>query len=238
MTPARVAAAADPARVAAADDGTSRAPLRLLVVCTGNICRSPLAAHLLARALDGREVEVTSAGTRARPDRPMHPEAQRSLLELAGSHDPSFRSRSLAADLVAAADLVLTAEQAHRDVVAALERGSWARTFTLVEFARLVGSAGVVEADGAGGEDLTRRAVLLRSAAAQRRALLPPARPAHDDVEDPMGRSAAVFQRSGVRIASSVSTIAAALLDQPARPVAPVTASSPVKPARRWRAWR
>jgi protein-tyrosine-phosphatase len=39
----------------------------VLFVCTGNICRSPLAASLLERALKerGLEVEVTSAGTGA-----------------------------------------------------------------------------------------------------------------------------------------------------------------------------
>jgi protein-tyrosine phosphatase len=229
-----------PGRRAVDADDTSRDPLRILVVCTGNICRSPLAAHLLARALAGRDVEVRSAGTTARPELPMHPQAERSLVALAGSSDPSFRSRSLTAGLVATADLVLTAERAHRDVVAALERGSWARTFTLVEFARLVGSAGGGgdAPSGPAAQDLTRRAVLLRTAAAQRRALLPPARPADDDVEDPMGRTPAVFERSAVRIARSVSTIAAALLDQPARPAASVTGSSTPRPARRWTPWR
>src|SRR3989442_1701675 len=46
---------------------------QILLVCTGNICRSPLAAALLTRALAERGVEgidVSSAGTRARDGAP------------------------------------------------------------------------------------------------------------------------------------------------------------------------
>ena len=227
-----------PGPSAAGTDEASRDPLRILVVCTGNLCRSPLAAHLLSRALEGHDVQVTSAGTGARPDLPMHPKAQRSLTALAGSSDPSFRSRFLTPGMVATADLVLTAERAHRDVVAALERGSWTRTFTLVELARLVEPADVDGGGSPAGEDLARRAVLLRTVAAQRRGLLPPARPSDDDVEDPMGRATAVFERSGARIAGAVSTIAAVLLDQPARPVTWVTRSATPRAPRRWSPWR
>ncbi|HCV76162.1 MAG TPA: phosphotyrosine protein phosphatase, partial [Pseudomonas sp.] len=37
----------------------------ILVVCEGNICRSPVAEALLAKALEGRDVQVGSAGIRA-----------------------------------------------------------------------------------------------------------------------------------------------------------------------------
>jgi protein-tyrosine-phosphatase len=49
---------------------------RWLFVCTGNLCRSPLAAILADRvALElSLEPEIRSAGTRARPGDPAHPE--------------------------------------------------------------------------------------------------------------------------------------------------------------------
>jgi protein-tyrosine phosphatase len=209
-------------------------PLRLLVVCTGNLCRSPLAASLLRQALGGSAaVEVSSAGTRARPGLPMPDDAVRTLAELGGPVDPSFRSRRLSAALIAEADLVLTAERAHRDVVASLERGAWARTFTLVELARLLDGA------GAGPQDLRERAVLLTARAARQRGLHPAARPQDDDVEDPMGRPAAVFRRSGAQLAASASVVAAALLGRPAPPSGPAPASGRATAAapRRWRPW-
>lgn len=39
--------------------------IRILTVCTGNICRSPLAAELLASRLDPQNFIVESAGTSA-----------------------------------------------------------------------------------------------------------------------------------------------------------------------------
>ncbi|WP_170144128.1 hypothetical protein [Calidifontibacter indicus] len=48
---------------------------RILVVCTGNICRSPYIERVLATQLAGRGYTVESAGTRALVDYPMEPQA-------------------------------------------------------------------------------------------------------------------------------------------------------------------
>ena len=50
---------------------------RILIVCTGNICRSPLAEQLLRQNLTaaGIDAVVTSAGTRAMTGSAMTPEA-------------------------------------------------------------------------------------------------------------------------------------------------------------------
>ena len=52
-------------------------PLNILIVCTGNICRSPLAEKLLQSRLTAAGIPaiVTSAGTRAMVDHPMTDEA-------------------------------------------------------------------------------------------------------------------------------------------------------------------
>jgi protein-tyrosine-phosphatase len=69
----------NPARLKAALDSARQ----VLVVCHGNIIRSPFAARLVARALGaGRSVSVVSAGLEATPGRPPHPTA----LRLAGDH--------------------------------------------------------------------------------------------------------------------------------------------------------
>ncbi len=47
------------------EDSTNTGPFKILTVCTGNICRSPLAEGLLRKVLRGLPVEVSSAGTGA-----------------------------------------------------------------------------------------------------------------------------------------------------------------------------
>ena len=113
---------------------------RILLVCTANICRSPLAERLLAAELTGRDVEfkVTSAGTHGYEGQPMDSLAARELSRLASSNSADFRSRPLTDRLTQESDLILTATRAHRAFV--LERVPQAlrRTFTLLEFAELV----------------------------------------------------------------------------------------------------
>src|SRR4051794_30412079 len=93
-------------------------PLRVLVVCTGNICRSPAVERLLGArlgaAFQGRAVvgslmpaiEVGSAGSGALVGRTM----TRAMAQLVVEHggDPAgFTSRQLDASMIRAADLVL-----------------------------------------------------------------------------------------------------------------------------------
>ena len=54
----------------------SPSPVRILTVCTGNICRSPVAERLLQAGLDQvlpGGFEVPSAGTRAMVGDPIQP---------------------------------------------------------------------------------------------------------------------------------------------------------------------
>ena len=87
-------------------------PQTILVVCHGNICRSPFAAALLARELAAHDMTVQSAGF-AGFNRPAPPAAiaaaQRHGLDL-GDH----RSRLVTADLVRSADLIVVMEAAQQ----------------------------------------------------------------------------------------------------------------------------
>jgi protein-tyrosine phosphatase len=113
---------------------------RVLVVCTGNLYRSPLAECLLReRLLEARQViGLSSAGTRAVTGAPMPPKAASFLLECGA--DPSATcSRRLTKELVENSDLVLGAATEHREAAVRLSPvWALARAFTLCEFARLV----------------------------------------------------------------------------------------------------
>ncbi|QRZ08338.1 low molecular weight phosphatase family protein [Mycolicibacterium austroafricanum] len=109
--------------------------MKLLFVCTGNICRSPVAERL-ATAYGARHGvpnwSASSAGTRAVIRSPMHPEAASVLQRLGG--DPSgFLARQLSAKIALGADLVLTMTAQHRDRVLELAPSLMRRTFTLSE---------------------------------------------------------------------------------------------------------
>ncbi len=85
-------------------------PAAILVVCHGNICRSPFAAALLARDLAPAGVRVDSAGFTG-PNRPCPPEALTTAARR-GVDLSSHRSRLLTADAAHAADLVVVMEPA------------------------------------------------------------------------------------------------------------------------------
>src|SRR2546422_10141511 len=89
---------------------------RILLVCTGNICRSPLAAALLDRALAQRGIdgiEVASAGTGAWDGAPVSEGAYLVGLER-GLDLSAHRARLLTRELVEDADLILTMARHHR----------------------------------------------------------------------------------------------------------------------------
>ena len=106
----------------------------VLFVCTGNICRSPLAASLLERALAERGIEatVTSAGTGAWDGAPASEGAYLVALER-GLDLSNHRARLLTRELVEEADLILTMARHHRARVD--ELGGEGRVFVLGEYA-------------------------------------------------------------------------------------------------------
>src|SRR3954469_20942241 len=94
---------------------SSGQPFRILFVCSGNICRSPMGQAMLTARLRsslgddaGELVEVTSAGTYGLVGRPIEPDALVALDELGITPDP-FESRELVKSLLEDSDIVLTA---------------------------------------------------------------------------------------------------------------------------------
>lgn len=171
------------------------APFRVLHVCTGNVCRSPMAerltrAGLQARLGDGADrLLVESAGTWGHSGSPMEAHAL-TTLERYGVDGSDFRARELVAEHVVAADLVLAATRDHRAASVVLHPRAAARTFTLREFARLTGA--VDPADLPHGDVAERGRALVRAAAAERGRVVAQT-PADDDLADPYHAPASTF---------------------------------------------
>ena len=124
---------------------------KILLVCTGNICRSPLAAALLQRALAERGIEgidVSSAGTGAWDGAPVSEGAYLVGLER-GLDLSAHRARLLTRELIEEADLVLTMARHHRARVD--ELGGEGRVFVLGEYAGREGDEAEVS-DPFGGD--------------------------------------------------------------------------------------
>jgi protein-tyrosine-phosphatase len=93
--------------------------LRIVMVCTGNICRSPMAEGLLRdrwRRRGRDDLVVTSMGIRGLDNSPPTEMARR-VCEEHGVDISAHRSRPLVGDELAEADLVLTMDQLQREFV-------------------------------------------------------------------------------------------------------------------------
>jgi protein-tyrosine phosphatase len=89
----------------------------ILVVCVGNICRSPMAEALLMSALRGQdEFTVESAGLGALVGHPASAYAVELMQEM-GEDISGHRARQIHPDMVHAADLVLVMEAGHKRAI-------------------------------------------------------------------------------------------------------------------------
>jgi protein-tyrosine phosphatase len=195
------------------------APFTVLHVCMGNICRSPMAERLLARAVRDRAGEAgdqlvrsVSAGTGGwHEGEEMNPPAARQVRARGGA-DAGFAARKLRGDFIDGADLIFTATADQYDYVVALRPDAADRTFVMGEFARLLAAvdpAGLPPAElkpdavHARGVAIVEAVHRLRDGAAP----LP-----GDDLDDPWGRGDQTFQRVGDEIEDTTVPFATLLL--------------------------
>lgn len=162
-------------------------PVRILVVCTGNICRSPAAERLLRCELTrlGRphKVSVESAGVAAVVGNPIQ-QQMAGLLRADGVDVDDFEARSLTQRMIAGADLILAADRNHREAVVRLTPAALRRTFVLKEFVRL---ALQVTASGRPAPITERLHWLVREAPMVRGRN--PVPEGADDIVDPFGQT-------------------------------------------------
>ncbi|WP_269939588.1 low molecular weight protein-tyrosine-phosphatase [Arthrobacter sp. HY1533] len=97
-------------------------PYRITTVCTGNICRSPMAEFMVADAAAqaGVDIVVDSAGTTAwELGKPMDPRAK-AVLARHGINPAKHTARSFNPDWFAERDLILALDTDHYDALRAL----------------------------------------------------------------------------------------------------------------------
>lgn len=129
--------------------------MRLLFVCTGNTCRSPMAEAIARQLADERALDVTasSAGTSAWEGAPASDGALLVALE-EGLDLSMHRAQVLSRELVAAADLILVMSPHHGE--RAIVLGGEGRTHLLTDYAARTTTGRPVQ-DPFGGElDLYR----------------------------------------------------------------------------------
>lgn len=108
---------------------------RILMVCTGNICRSPMAEALLVQRLRSRHSStmVSSAGIAALVGRPVEAEAQ-ALLRKRGLDVSAHRARQLTPELIRSFDLILVMEATQQRAVEAMLSSARGRVHRLGRF--------------------------------------------------------------------------------------------------------
>lgn len=109
---------------------------RILFVCTGNTCRSPMAEEMMRQLAEefGIELEVRSAGIAAYDGLPASDHTQTLLRER--GWDETHISQGIDEDLINWADLILTMTKSHRDAIYSLcKEREELPCFTLKEYA-------------------------------------------------------------------------------------------------------
>jgi len=179
---------------------TAEDPIRVLFVCTANICRSPY-LELRARQLLGPDsgVEVSSAGTLGFDSSPVS-DTMDAEFARHGTDTAAFRSRLATGDLVDEADLVLTAAADHRTRLLEDRPAAFRKIFTLGQF---VASARAAD-PGLRGRDLI-------DALAHRRV---PASPDHD-IDDPYRRGSEAARRAAVTMEAMLEVLVERLRRDP-----------------------
>ncbi|AWB87870.1 low molecular weight phosphatase family protein [Mycetocola zhujimingii] len=183
----------------------------MLTVCSGNICRSPLAEQLLRAGLSAYPgVTVASAGTVGLSGEPMDARALTLATSLGVTDAEAHVARELTEIDIRDADVIFAMAREHRRAIVQLHPRAARYTFTIREFARI--AAEITDADLTDvailpPDDLAGRfASAVATCAALRGVVAPALSPDDDDVVDPYRRHDDVYVRTGHELVPAVAS--------------------------------
>jgi protein-tyrosine phosphatase len=212
------------------------APFVVLFVCTGNICRSPMAEVLFGDRLDrsirsswpkstagndalraGSPFLVRSAGTGVDAALEQPVEVAEQLRRLGAPLVP-HTTRALTAEMLEDVDLVIGMTREHRRAAVKLAPRLVTKAFTLVEYARIVDSFRALPVDESTPQfeapDVATFLRLTSTRASRRRGMVqPPSDAKAFDIADPYRRKAEVYTEVADTISKSVDEIVNALTE-------------------------
>jgi low molecular weight protein-tyrosine phosphatase len=187
----------------------------ILLVCTGNICRSPMAEGFLRRELEQRAIEgirVESSGLSGWEGSPATSEGVEALAEY-GLDISEHKARRLTRDMAERADLVVAMSAEHREGVARLVPSAASRTFTIKELVYLLESFPIQAVQGSAAQQL-RASV---KAATDLREEAPELELLDEDIADPLGLGIESFRAAAWELESLSRRLADGLFPGVAR---------------------
>lgn len=180
---------------------------RILAVCTGNICRSPAMERLLVHLFaDQQDVEIISGGTYAHDGEDMQPPMKQRVADYGADVD-DFIAEQVTVQMIADADLILTATRVHIQDMATDVPEARSRMYTLPEFGRLLGSLDENEVQQAigSGSSVSEQLQALMPLVEQARISRNPSR--EDDVVDPYMLPDSVYDESFRQIREPIEAL-------------------------------
>ena len=165
--------------------------MRVLFICTGNICRSPMGELLFRTYTQGTSLKVGSAGTHSLVGHAIDPSSN-ALMESVGIDASQFRSTQLTQSIANNADLILCFEPEQRHNVVIIAPTALPYTFTLTDFSNMC--AYCAQHNMITGVTIQERLQSVINQSMQARPMLPPAA----TIPDPYRRNFEAF-RSAAR---------------------------------------
>ena len=200
-------------------------PFEVVLICTGNRARSPVAEGFLRTLTDGLPVRVSSVGVLDLGPVPALPEAVETAAAL-GLDISAHRARCVLAHDLSGADLVLGFERRHVATAVVDARAPRERTFTILELVELLER---IDPPSGGASAERARAVVARAAALRRQRAVDHL----DEVPDPLGGSRETYRETISRVRSLCERVAVGLFGEASVRPRPVDDGSPEGARRR-----